>query len=158
MVDVNAAQQFYITTTSTPADDRPRVLKYGDLFAVFNRHGDIESFGLGEEGLFYEGTRFLSELVLYLGNSRPLLLTSTISGDNFLFSADLTNVDITDGDEVAIPRGTLHLHEAQARILFIASSVVVKDGNRVRNGYFAVGGQRIDRRCTGLRRRRRQIT
>jgi glycogen debranching enzyme len=113
LVDVNAAQQFYITTTSTPADDRPWVLKYGDLFAVFNRHGDIEQFGLGEEGLFYEGTRFLSELVLYLGNSRPLLLTSTISGDNFLFSADLTNVDILDDDEVAIPRGTLHLHRSK---------------------------------------------
>src|SRR5712692_1918436 len=113
LVDVNAAQQFYITTTSTPADDRPRVLKHGDLFALFNRHGDIESFGLGEEGLFYEGTRFLSELVLYLGNSRPLLLTSTISGDNFLFSADLTNVDILDDDEVAIPRGTLHLHRSK---------------------------------------------
>src|SRR6266436_1142101 len=106
LVDVNAAQQFYITTTSTPADDRPRVLKHGDLFALFNLHGDIESFGLGEEGLFYEGTRFLSELVLYLGNSRPLLLTSTISGD-------LTNVDILDDDEVAIPRGTLHLHRSK---------------------------------------------
>jgi len=113
LVDVNAAQQFYITATSTPADDRPRVLKHGDLFAIFNRHGDIESFGLGEEGLFYEGTRFLSELVLYLGNSRPLLLTSTISRDNFLFSADLTNVDILDDDEVAIPRGTLHLHRSK---------------------------------------------
>src|SRR5260370_12228684 len=111
--DVNAAQEFYITSTSAPADDRPRVLKHGDLFAVFNRNGGIESFGLGEEGLFYEGTRFLSELVLYLGNSRPLLLTSTISGDNFLFSADLTNVDILDDDEVAIPRGTLHLHRSK---------------------------------------------
>jgi hypothetical protein len=33
LVEVNTAQQFYIATTATPADDRPRVLKYGDLFA-----------------------------------------------------------------------------------------------------------------------------
>jgi hypothetical protein len=52
LVEVNTAQQFYIATTATPADDRPRVLKYGDLFAVFNRRGDIETFGSGEEGLF----------------------------------------------------------------------------------------------------------
>jgi len=68
---------------------------------------------LGEEGLFYEGTRFLSEMVLYLGNARPLLLSSTITRDNFLFTADLTNVDIIDDDEVRIPRGTLHLHRSK---------------------------------------------
>ena len=113
MPEVETAQQYYITTTATPADDRPRVLKYGDLFAVFNRHGDIVPTGLGEEGLYYEGTRFLSELVLYIGNARPLLLTSTISRDNFLFSADLTNVDIVADDEVKVPRGTVHLHRSK---------------------------------------------
>jgi glycogen debranching enzyme len=113
LVEVNTAQQYYITTTATPADDRPRVLKYGDLFAVFNRHGDVEPTGLGEEGLFYEGTRFLSKLVLRIGNARPLLLSSTISRDNFLFTADLTNVDVLEEDEVKIPRGTLHLHRCK---------------------------------------------
>ena len=113
MADVETAQQYYITTTATPADDRPRVLKYGDLFVVFNRHGDIVPTGLGEEGLYYEGTRYLSEFVLYIGNARPLLLTSTISRDNFLFTADLTNVDILADDEVKIPRGTIHLHRSK---------------------------------------------
>src|SRR5260370_42057656 len=80
--DVNAAQEFYITSTSAPADDRPRVLKHGDLFAVFNRHGDIESFGLGDEWLFYEGTRFLSELVLLLGSPRPRPPPSPITTHN----------------------------------------------------------------------------
>jgi glycogen debranching enzyme len=113
LVEVNTAQQYYITTTARPADDRPRVLKYGDLFAVFNRHGDVEPTGLGEEGLFYEGTRFLSKLVLHIGNARPLLLSSTISRDNFLFTADLTNVDVVEDNEVKIPRGTLHVHRSK---------------------------------------------
>jgi glycogen debranching enzyme len=113
LVEVNTAQQFYIATAATPADDRPRVLKYGDLFAVFNRRGDIERFGLGEEGLFYEGTRFLSELVLYIGEARSLQLSCTTTRDNFLFTADLTNVDILAGGEVMIPRGTLHVHRSK---------------------------------------------
>ena len=108
--EVSVAQQFYITTKAARAEDRPRVLKYGTLFALFDRYGDIEPFGLGEEGLFYDGTRFLSESVLYLGKSRPLFLSSNISRDNFLFTADLTNVDIlNDDDELAIPRGTVHV-------------------------------------------------
>jgi len=108
--EVSVAQQFYITTKAARAEDRPRVLKYGTLFALFDRYGDIEPFGLGEEGLFYDGTRFLSESVLYLGRSRPLFLSSNISRDNFLFTADLTNVDIlNDDDELAIPRGTVHV-------------------------------------------------
>jgi glycogen debranching enzyme len=101
--------QFYIATKSPPADERNRVLKYGQMFAVFDRFGDIELGGLGEEGLFFEGTRFLSELTLYVGTERPLLLSSTVREDNSLFTADLTNVDITRGDQVLIPRGTVHV-------------------------------------------------
>lgn len=101
--------QFYIATKSPPADERNRVLKYGKMFAVFDRFGDIELAGLGEEGIFFEGTRFLSELALYIGNQRPLLLSSTVREDNSLFTAHLTNVDITRGDQVLIPRGTVHV-------------------------------------------------
>jgi glycogen debranching enzyme len=101
--------QFYIATKSPPADERNRVLKYGKMFAVFDRFGDIERVGLGEEGIFSEGTRFLSELALYIGNQRPLLLSSTVREDNSLFTADLTNVDITRNGQVVIPRGTVHV-------------------------------------------------
>jgi glycogen debranching enzyme len=79
------------------------------MFAVFDRLGDIELVGRGEDGIFFEGTRFLSHLALYIGNQRPLLLSSTVREDNSLFTADLTNVDITRGDHVLIPRGTVHV-------------------------------------------------
>jgi glycogen debranching enzyme len=104
--EVNA-QQFYIAAKSAPPDDRTRVLKYGKAFAVFDRYGDVEALGRGEEGIFYEGTRFLSELALFIGKCRPLLLSSTIRDDNSLFTADLTNVDITHDGQLVIPRGTL---------------------------------------------------
>lgn len=104
-----AQPEYYIATTSSPADDRARVLKYGRLFFVFDRLGDVQTSGLGEEGLFYDGTRHLSELSLELWNARPLLLSSTIAANNFLFTADLANLDVSLEDSIAIHRGTLHL-------------------------------------------------
>lgn len=102
-------QQYYIATKSAPSDDRARVLKYGSMFAVFDRIGDIHQGGLGEQGIFYEGTRYLSEMCLQLWNERPLLLSSTIEPNNFLFTADLANLDVSRGGSVVIHRGTLHL-------------------------------------------------
>ena len=101
--------QFYIAARSSPNDERTRVLKYGRMFAVFNRFGDIESGGLGEQGLFFEGTRFLSGFVLNVADSDPLLLSSTAREDNCLFSADVTNVDLTRSGNVTIPRGAMHI-------------------------------------------------
>jgi glycogen debranching enzyme len=102
-------QQYYIATKFAPSDDRARVLKYGSMFAIFDRLGDISQHGLGEQGIFYEGTRYLSQLSLRLWNERPLLLSSTIGPNNFLFTADLANLDVSRGNAVAINRGTLHL-------------------------------------------------
>jgi glycogen debranching enzyme len=103
------SQQYYIATKSAPSDDRARVLKYGAMFAVFDRLGDIRHQGLGEQGIFFEGTRHLSEMVLRLWNERPLLLSSTIEPNNFLFTADLANLDVSRSGSVAIHRGMLHL-------------------------------------------------
>src|SRR5205809_5539151 len=79
------------------------------MFAVFDRHGDIGFSGRGEEGIFFQGTRFLSELVVHVWGARPLLLSSTIQADNLLFTADLANVDLLRDDEVKVPRDTVHL-------------------------------------------------
>src|SRR5438552_14923088 len=79
------------------------------MFAVFDRHGDIVHRGMGEQGIFYDGTRHLSEMQVRLWEERPLLLSSTIEPNNFLFTADLANLDVSRGDSVAIHRGTLHL-------------------------------------------------
>jgi glycogen debranching enzyme len=105
----SVTQHFYIATGSSPVDDRTRVLKHGTTFAVFDRYGDIASVGLREQGIFRDGTRFLSQLELYLAYARPLLLSSTVKADNSLFAADLANVDISRGGEIVIPRGTLHV-------------------------------------------------
>jgi glycogen debranching enzyme len=107
---IQIAEHFYIRATSSRADDRTRVLKHGDTFGVFDRYGDVVSIGLGEQGLFHEGTRHLSRLELRLGRVRPLLLSSTVNEANDLFAVDLTNPDVTaDDGHIVLPRGVLHV-------------------------------------------------
>ncbi len=100
-------QEYYIRATSPLADDRTRVLKYGETFGVFNRYGDIESTGTMQFGLFHMETRHLSRLSFYLGGRKPLLLSSTIREDNSLLTVDATNLDTHGGGRVA--QGTIHV-------------------------------------------------
>src|SRR6516165_3887164 len=100
---------YYIVAPAPLTGERARVLKQGDTFAVFDHHGDVRPVGMKEQGLFHEGTRFLSCLALRLGRGEPLFLSSTVKQDNALLVVDLTNPDVKEGDRVTIPRGTLHL-------------------------------------------------
>lgn len=106
---IRAEDEFYILATSALADDRTRVLKHGDTFAVFDRHGDIQPVGLGEQGLYHEGTRFLSRMELLLWESRPLLLNSLVTEDNTLFSVDFANPDVYVDGSVILPRNTIRI-------------------------------------------------
>lgn len=108
---------FYIQATSSRTDDRTRVLKYGETFGVFDRFGDLQPVGIGGQGLYHEGTRFLSRLELRVGGRRPLLLSSTVRKENDLLTVDLSNPDLTDErGEVIMARGAIHL--ARTKFLF----------------------------------------
>ncbi len=74
-----------------------RVLKDEDSFAVFDLHGDIVPAPGSQYGLYHGGTRFLSGFELRLGAASPLFLSSTVSDDNAVFTADLTNPDVRQG-------------------------------------------------------------
>ncbi len=111
--------RYYILATSSLADEQDRVLKEGETFVVFDRYGDIKPVGLGEEGLYHEGTRFLSGMLLRLAHERPMLLSSTIRQDNALLAVDLTNPDVSESGELIVPRGTLHI----ARTAFLWEGV-----------------------------------
>ena len=101
--------EFYVRATSSLADDRTRVLKYGEAFVVFNRFGDIESIGTMQFGLFYREARHLSRFSFYIGGRKPILLYSSIREDNSQLSVDATNLEIHHPDERHVPQGCIHI-------------------------------------------------
>ena len=104
------AVEFYIPATSSLQERRPRTLKHGDTFGLFDHYGDIVPGEASPEGLFHEDTRYLSSFQLLIDGRRPLLLSSTVQDNNAVLSADLTNPDFFDDDgRLALPRDTLHI-------------------------------------------------
>jgi glycogen debranching enzyme len=106
---INIEGQHYIRSTSSMADNRTLVLKHDETFAVFDRHGDLQPVGLGEQGIFHMGTRFLSRLALTVNGQRPLLLSSTVRRNNSQIAVDLTNPDLKGGAGTTVPQDTLHI-------------------------------------------------
>src|SRR5580700_3731323 len=104
---IEVGQQFYIRASSALADDRTRVLLNADTFAVFDRSGDIQPVGFGQQGIFHNETRHLSRLEMLICGVRPLLLSSAIREDNVLLAVDMTNPDIKLDSGEALPRGTV---------------------------------------------------
>src|SRR3984893_18525862 len=98
----------HVLTTSSFADERSRVLKHGDTFAVFDHHGRIKHGGLGEEGLYHEGTRFLSRFLMELEDKALIVLGSTVRGENGHLAIALTNPDLIEAGKVRLSFGTLH--------------------------------------------------
>ena len=105
-----AAQKYYILAPEIPVPERTFVLKQDETCGLFNLFGDIDATARPEEGLYHEGTRYLSKLSLSLAGGRPLLLSSAARRDNLLLSADLTNPDLYCDGQVVLPRGSLHIY------------------------------------------------
>jgi glycogen debranching enzyme len=104
---IQIGDNYYILAASSRADDRPRVVKQGESFAVFDRTGAIRPIGLGEQGLYHEGTRYLNRFELAVHGRRLQPLRSTVRSDHVL-AVDLTNPDYLDLPE-PLPRDSLHV-------------------------------------------------
>ncbi|WP_337877221.1 amylo-alpha-1,6-glucosidase [Elioraea sp.] len=104
------AIQFYIPATTSLAERRPRTLKHGDMFGLFDPDGDIAEGEGSPDGLYFRDTRVLSRLTLTIEGRRPIHLSSRVSDDNHLLTVDLTNPDILDADgRLVLPRDVIHL-------------------------------------------------
>jgi glycogen debranching enzyme len=101
--------QCSIVASSSLTEEHAEVLKQGGTFGLFDRYGDIHSLRTGSQGLYHEGTRFLSRFELTMNGERPLLLSSTVTEKNVLLNVDLMNPDITHEGQVEVTRGALHL-------------------------------------------------
>ena len=130
---IRIKEKYYVLASSALADDRTRVLKYGDTFGVFNRYGDIEVVGHGQLGLFHVEARHLDRMTVRLAGKTPLLLSSTVRSDNAFLSVDLTNVDIAIENRSVIPRGVLHVYRSK----FLADGVCYE---QLRLANYGLGG------------------
>jgi len=103
---------FPILAEEGGSEERTLVLTRGDSFALFDRHGDFRPMPSGRHGLFFDGTRFLSALLLRLARRRPLLLSSGTRADNDALSIHSTNADVREGDRITLARESIYLHRS----------------------------------------------
>jgi glycogen debranching enzyme len=99
----------HVITTSNLVDERTLVLKHGESFAVFDHHGSIKPGGLGEEGLYHEGTRFLSRLQVRLEDQELIFLGSSVPSGSGQLAIVLTNPDFVEDAIFRLPFGTLNV-------------------------------------------------
>ena len=111
-----AAQEissYTIQAKTSIQDQWPRILKCGDMFALFDRMGDIPHPGTTPGGIFFNDTRHISELELLLNGQKPLLLSSEVGDDNVLFTIDISNPDIYRDGALTVPSETLHVRRSK---------------------------------------------
>ncbi|MGH8545779.1 MAG: glycogen debranching N-terminal domain-containing protein, partial [Gammaproteobacteria bacterium] len=110
---IQVEDNWSVRATSARAEDRARVLKQGETFGIFDRSGDIRPIDLGEEGLYHQGTRFLSGMELKINGARSLVLNSAVRKDNSLLMVDLTTPDLYETAKLSILKDTLHIFRAK---------------------------------------------
>ncbi|MGE4322702.1 MAG: glycogen debranching N-terminal domain-containing protein, partial [Sphingobium sp.] len=105
-----AQTQFFIPATASLHERRPRTLKHGDSFAVFDHSGDAIAGAGSPEGLYHLDTRHVSHLYLTINGMRPILLSSALRDDNILLMCDLANPDfLRDDGGVEAEHDLIHL-------------------------------------------------
>ena len=106
---IELENKYYILATSSLADQRTMVLKQGDSFGIFDWLGDIHQVGTGTQGVYHNGTRFLSRMELNINGKRPLLLSASPREDNQVLVVDLTNPDLPLDEQEALKQETVHI-------------------------------------------------
>src|SRR5437762_3029046 len=104
---IQLENKYFISVNSTYADDRVKVLNHADTFGIFDRWGDVKRIGEEVQGIYHNGTRFVSNLGLRLNGKRPLLLSSAVKDENEILSVDLTN-PVLHANGATIPKDVLH--------------------------------------------------
>ena len=106
---IRLGDQYYIRASSIAADLPKLVLKHDDAFFVADRRGDFPGLPESEFGFYVGDTRFLHVLDLLINQERPLLLTAALTDDAIQIAIDLTNPDMSDGDEIPRLGRSIHL-------------------------------------------------
>ncbi len=100
---------FLVLATKSLTDERTFVLKHNNTFANFNLYGDIIPFPGSSQGIFHEGTRFLSNFQMKIEGENPLFLSSNLKARNEKFIVDLTNPDIIEDHHLKLEKDIIHI-------------------------------------------------
>ena len=106
---IDAKTPFEILVEGGLLDDRTLVTVRGDTFGMFDRLGDILLPQHGRQGLFHEGTRYLSRLQLSMWGTRPALLSSGVREEDGTLIVHLTNPDIRSEGSWSMARHSIHI-------------------------------------------------
>ena len=106
------AAQILVAVTTSLQERRPRTLKHGDTFAVFDQNGDAIGAPGNPEGIYHRDTRHLSHLLVTIDGLRPILLSSTLRDDNAVLLCDLTNPELQDA-EGTVAQDLLHIRRTR---------------------------------------------
>jgi glycogen debranching enzyme len=99
--------EFYIAPNPTFTDNRTRVLNCGDTFAIFNFLGDIPEAINQVQGIYHQGTRFISQFDMEVNSKKMILLGSSVKEDNQILSVDLTNPKLSFNEQT-VPEEVIH--------------------------------------------------
>jgi glycogen debranching enzyme len=106
--------QYVVAASSSLHEQRPRILKHDNTFAVFDHNGDAVGAPGSTDGIYHRDTRYLSHLLLTIDGLRPILLSSTLRDDNAMLTCDLTNPDIGDaGSAVCLGHDLIHIRRSR---------------------------------------------
>jgi glycogen debranching enzyme len=88
-------------------------LIHGSTFFAATRQGDLMPPGAPHIGLFYQDTRFLSQLELLVNSEKPLVLScTTVDADSSRVELTVRGSSTAD-DSLDIPVNTVYLHREQ---------------------------------------------
>ena len=114
-IESDSEDRYQILAMPSLALAGTRVLKQGETFAVFDRYGNIRPPAdvHRPDGMYHEGTRYLSELRLRLNGQPLLLLSSNVRENNVLLVVDLMNPDLEHEGRSPVSHGNLHVFRSK---------------------------------------------
>lgn len=107
---IQTGDVFHTSPESVNSNEESFVFNHSNTFGLFDRMGNILPQGKMVQGIYHNGTRFISKLVLLINGEKPLLLSSSIKEDNDTFSIDLANPCV---EGCNIPETSIHISRNQ---------------------------------------------
>jgi glycogen debranching enzyme len=125
---------YHIEAAESLVERTLRTLKHGDVFAVFDQQGNLQSGPSGPDGIYYRDTRYLSHFHVKIGGCEPLQLASVLLDDNGAMVVDSTNADLhLSNGRIWLHRESIHVQ----RFKFLAEQAACE---RIRvRGFGPVG-------------------